>query len=69
MSNDHQPEVMVYIDGGEIFVIVDGVKIAKRGHLSTHQAMTWVSLEPGWKVFSTADNNTFTIEYNGVRVH
>jgi hypothetical protein len=37
-------------EAGDIFVIVDGVKIAKRGRPDTPQARTWVSLEPGWAV-------------------
>jgi|RhiMetdeSRZDD1v2_1073273.scaffolds.fasta_scaffold4357923_1 hypothetical protein len=69
MSKDHEPEVIVYSDSDAISVFVDGVKIAKRGHPGTPQAMTWVSLEPGWKVFSPDDHSTITIEYNSVRVH
>jgi hypothetical protein len=45
MSKDHEPEVIVYSDSDAISVFVDGVKIAKRGHPGTPQAMTWVSLE------------------------
>jgi hypothetical protein len=37
-------------DGTDIFVAVDGVKVAKRGRPGTPQAGTWVSLEPGWSV-------------------
>ena len=37
-------------DGTGLFVIFDGVKIAKRGPPGTPQAGTWVSLEPGWTV-------------------
>ena len=36
---------------GSIFVVADGIRIAKRGGPGTPQAKTWVSLEPGWKVF------------------
>jgi hypothetical protein len=38
------------IEGEGIFVVADGVKIAKRGAPGTAQAKTWVSLEPGWRV-------------------
>ena len=43
---DMSKETVVAIvgDGDDIFIVVDGVKIAKR------QAKTWVSLEPGWRV-------------------
>ena len=30
--------------------IVDGVKIAKRGHPGTRHAKKWIPLEPGWTV-------------------
>ena len=45
-----------------IFVEVDGVKIAKRGHKG------WVPLEPGWAVRDVG-RNEIEIERNGVRVH
>jgi hypothetical protein len=34
-------------DGEDVFVLVDGLKIAKRGRPDTAQAMTWIMLEPG----------------------
>jgi hypothetical protein len=41
---------MAVCDGRDIFIIREGVKIAKRGHPGTPQVGTWVSLEPGWRV-------------------
>jgi hypothetical protein len=52
--------------GTDVLVVFDGVRIAKRGHPDTPQAMTWVSLEPGWAVYS--DDDTITVERNGVVV-
>jgi hypothetical protein len=52
-------------DGKDIFVIIDGVKIAKRGRPGSSQARAWVSLEPGWKVTGT---DQIDIEWSGVRV-
>jgi hypothetical protein len=37
-------------DRGDLFMFLDGVKIAKRGRLGTPQAKQWVSLEPGYTV-------------------
>jgi hypothetical protein len=34
----------------DTFVVVDGVRIARRGYPGTSQAGSWVSLEPGWEV-------------------
>jgi hypothetical protein len=55
--------------GSNIFVIVDGVQIAKRGHAGTAQAKTWVSLEPGWEVRDVNYPEGVEISYQGVRVH
>jgi hypothetical protein len=40
----------VVCDGDEIFVVLDGVRIARRGYPGTPEAGTWVSLVPGWIV-------------------
>lgn len=42
-------------DGHDLLIIVDGLKIAKRGRPNTPQAKIWVSIEPGWKVFDVED--------------
>jgi hypothetical protein len=36
-------------DGADMFVIRDGVRIAKRGHPGTLQAKSWIILEPGFR--------------------
>ena len=41
------PIVEVMSDCENIFVVADGIRIAKRGGPGTPQAKTWVSLEPG----------------------
>jgi hypothetical protein len=56
-------------DGNDIFVVVDGVKVAKRGHPGTVQANTWISIEPGWRVFDHDYPAAISVEHNGVRVH
>jgi hypothetical protein len=38
---------------GEFYLVVDGVRIAKRGQPGTSQAGTWISLVPGWEVGGT----------------
>jgi hypothetical protein len=52
-------------DRGDLCMILDGVKIAKRGGPGTQQAKQWVSLEPGYTIHMTATETV--IEYNGVR--
>jgi hypothetical protein len=55
-------------DGQDIFIVVEGVRIAKRGHPGTPQAKSWISLEPGWTVMDSDYPNSLIIEFNGVRV-
>jgi hypothetical protein len=56
-------------DGEDVFVVYDGVRIAKRGHPGTRHAGTWISLEPGFEVISPADHSTLTIYQNSKQVH
>ena len=53
----------------DIFVLLDGVRIAKRGSPNTLEARTWISLEPGYTVRDNADLTQLIIELEGVRVH
>ena len=55
--------------GTDIFVVYDGVRIAKRGYPDTPQARTWVPLEPGWSVLDAPDGKSISVEHNGVKVH
>jgi hypothetical protein len=64
-----EPEIRIMGDGTDIYVTVDGVKIAMRGSPGTPQANTWVSLEPGWSVIDQKFPEGIVIEYNEVRVH
>ena len=61
--------VSIISDGEDIFIIADGVKIAKRGHPGTPQAKTWVSLEPGWIVRDINYGRRMEIEVERVPVH
>jgi hypothetical protein len=53
-------------DGVDIFVVVDGVRIARRGRPGTPQART---LEPGWQVLNGEGLKSIAITYDGVSVH
>jgi hypothetical protein len=55
-------------DGIDIFIIVDGVKVAKRGRPGTQQAKTWISLEPGWSVRDAAGGNELEVTYQKVQI-
>lgn len=60
--------IVVVATGSGIFVEFDGVRIAERGHPGTEHAGAWISLEPGWAVYSSPDHSVITIEHNGARV-
>jgi hypothetical protein len=59
-------DVSLVKDGKDFYLVVDGLKIARRGYAGTPQAGTWVSLEPGWEVFGGPDS--FSVKYNRVSV-
>ena len=52
----------------DMFVVVDGVRIARRGYPGTSEAGTWVSLAPGWEVVDDGRRNTIAIKHDGVSV-
>ena len=62
-------DVELISDGRDLFVAVDGIRIAQRGHPGTPQAATWISIEPGWEVFDGKGLRSILIKYRGVRVH
>ena len=55
--------------GDDLFIVFNGVRIAKRGYPDTAQAKTWVSLEPGCRVLDGPNLDSIAIESDGVRVH
>ena len=60
-------QVSIECKGGDIFVVADGIKIAKLGHFGT--AETWVSLEPGWTVRNCEDGDSIVVECKRQRMH
>jgi hypothetical protein len=48
-----------------IFVLLDDMKIAKRGKDGTPQADSWVVLEPGFSVVDSADLTKLVIKFGG----
>ena len=55
-------EVQVGSDGKDIYVYVQGLPIAKRGHPNTPEARTWICLIPGYTVTSPDDHSAITVE-------
>jgi hypothetical protein len=48
MSDQGRPVCEIHKDDNDdVFILIDGMKIAKRGLPDTAHAMTWIMLEPG----------------------
>jgi hypothetical protein len=54
---------------GSLFIVYEGVKIARRGYYGTPDEGTWVSLQPGWEVRDAEDFEALEIHYDGDRMH
>ena len=54
----------IEFDGRDLFVIFNGVKIAKRGQPKSPQAGQWISLEPGFAVYG-GTGAELVVDYNG----
>jgi hypothetical protein len=49
------PGIVMHFDGRDLYLIVNGVKIAKRGHPNTPEARTWVSFDPRFEAHGEYD--------------
>ena len=62
------PSLEIQFDGTDLYVVFNGVQIARRGAKGTPQALTWISLEPGFRVRDEPGKRgklTIVIEYWG----
>jgi hypothetical protein len=62
-------EVKVIGEGKDLFLEVDGLRIAQRGRPGTSQVGTWITLEPGWEVHHDDDLRKIVVKYNCAAVH
>ena len=58
-------EASIESDGIDVFVVYNGVRIAKRGQPDTPEAGTWISLEPGFRVSYKGYPAELVIERDG----
>jgi hypothetical protein len=47
----------------DMFLMVDGLKIARRGYPDTPEAGTWVPIEPGWEVKDVLGGDEIWVKY------
>jgi hypothetical protein len=50
-------------DNDDVFVVVGGVKIAKRSLRRTTRAATWIMLQPGWLVRDVEGGRAIEVRY------
>lgn len=58
-------EASIESDGIKALVVYNGVRIAKRGDPNSPQAGTWISLEPGYRVFDKDYPAKLVVECEG----
>jgi hypothetical protein len=46
----NKPAPQIECDGTELYVTLDGIRIARRGRLGTVHALKWVSIVAGYRV-------------------
>jgi hypothetical protein len=56
-------------EGRDLFLVVDGLRIAQRGRPGTPRARTWICIEPGWEVHHDDDLRRITVNYTGAAEH
>jgi hypothetical protein len=56
-------------ENGDVFVLIGGVKIAKRGLPGTAHANTWIMLEPGWMVRDVKGGKAIEVSRERFRMH
>jgi hypothetical protein len=70
MSDEGKPVCEIHKDeNDDVFVLVGGMKIAKRGLPDTPQANTWIMLEPGWFVRDVKGGKAIEVSYEHARMH
>ena len=72
---DEPPQMVVrslemQVEGGNLWIVADGLRIARRGRPNTREAGTWVSMAPGWAVTGGGPTGVeeIIVEYQGRRV-
>ncbi len=69
MSDDEPVYALHRDQNNDVFVLVDGMKIAKRGLPHTPQAETWIMLEPGWTVRTVNGGMAIEVSYERALIH
>jgi hypothetical protein len=67
---DEAPVCEIHKDeNGNVFVLIDGMKIAERGLPGTTQAHTWIMLKPGWMIRDVKGGKAIQVSYEHAWMH
>ena len=61
-------DVVLESPDNDLFVSINGVRIAKRGDPGMSEAGIWISLKPGWSVLDSSVGDELIVTVDGVRV-
>jgi hypothetical protein len=68
--SDDAPACEIHKDeNDDVFVLVGGVKIAKRALRGTAGTGAWIMLQPGWLVRDIKGGKAIEIRYEATRMH
>ncbi len=68
--SDDPPACEIHKDeNDDVFVLVGGVKIAKRALRGTAGTAAWIMLQPGWLVRDIKGGKAIEIRYEPTRMH
>ena len=62
-------DVLLESVGDDVFVSINGIRIARRIDQGMSQARIWLPLKPGWSVLDSADDDDLIVSVDGFRVH
>jgi hypothetical protein len=68
-DDDAHTAAMIEYNGADMFVLIEGRRIAKRGRPGTPQAGTWIVLEPGFVIHGDPNLENIIVEFSAVSVH
>jgi hypothetical protein len=69
-GTEGEPPASIEDAGDDLFVVVNGLRIARRGRPGTKEAKTWISILPGWTVHQEGGlNGDLIVTHNGVGLH
>ena len=61
-------DVLLQSAGDDLFVSINGIRIAKRRDPSMSQVGIWIPLKPGWSVLDGLHGDELIVSVDGVRV-